>query len=120
MSFSSVTLKLKTHSQLTKSPFTGTDCLFSVRTVEFQNNINDYMCLSHVKYNYQLIVYLFQGKLNYWCREKHWRHMQNVALEGQTKYGNDPLLKFFYGYSLVCEGIHILIITVFLLLLSVR
>lgn len=47
---------------------------------------------------------LFQGSINYWCREKHWRHMQNVALEGQSKYGNDPLLKFFYGYSLICEG----------------
>ena len=32
VSFSSVTstLKLKTHSQLTQSPFTGTDCLFLI------------------------------------------------------------------------------------------
>lgn len=30
--------------------------------------------------------------------------MQNVAVEGQTKYGNDPVLKFFYAYSLICEG----------------
>ena len=32
VSFSSVisTLKLKAHSQLTQSPFTGTDCLFKI------------------------------------------------------------------------------------------
>ena len=36
MFFSSVTstLKLKTHSQLTQSPFTGTDCLFFVYVVQ--------------------------------------------------------------------------------------
>ncbi|KAK2186994.1 hypothetical protein NP493_181g04009 [Ridgeia piscesae] len=29
--------------------------------------------------------------------------MQNVASEGLKKYGNDSLLKFFYGYSLILE-----------------
>ena len=45
-----------------------------------------------------------QAKINYWCREKHYRHMQNAALEGLRKYGNDPILKFFNAYSLILEG----------------
>ena len=43
------------------------------------------------------------AKLNYYCRENYYRHVQNAALEGLKKYGNDPVLKFFYGYSLVLE-----------------
>jgi hypothetical protein len=30
--------------------------------------------------------------------------MQNAAQEGLRKYGNDPLLKFFIGYSMVLES----------------
>ena len=30
--------------------------------------------------------------------------MQNVALEGMKKYGNDPVLKFFNAFSMILEG----------------
>ena len=30
-----------------------------------------------------------------------------MAVEGLKKYGNDPLLRFFYGYSLILEGKYI-------------
>ncbi|XP_013391055.1 tetratricopeptide repeat protein 21B [Lingula anatina] len=43
------------------------------------------------------------AKINYYCREKLYRHMQNAALEGMKKYGNDPVLKFFHAYSMLLE-----------------
>ncbi|XP_070546763.1 tetratricopeptide repeat protein 21B-like [Ptychodera flava] len=41
--------------------------------------------------------------LNYYCREKYYRHMQNVASESLKKYGSDPVLLFFKAYSLILE-----------------
>ncbi|XP_077996608.1 tetratricopeptide repeat protein 21B-like [Glandiceps talaboti] len=43
------------------------------------------------------------ARLNYYCREKYYRHMQNAALESLKKYGSDPVLLFFKAYSLVLE-----------------
>lgn len=66
-------------------------------------NYFDALCSSDIP-DVQLFSVVSQSTINYWCREKHYRHMQNAAKEGLTKYGNDPLLKYFYGYSLVLES----------------
>ncbi|XP_074652535.1 tetratricopeptide repeat protein 21B-like [Tubulanus polymorphus] len=42
--------------------------------------------------------------ITYYCREKYYHHMQNAALDGLRKYGNDPILKFFNAYSMVLIG----------------
>ncbi|CAH1774388.1 unnamed protein product [Owenia fusiformis] len=44
------------------------------------------------------------AKINYYCRERYFRHMQTAAVEGLKKYGNDPVLKFFSAYGMVLEG----------------
>ena len=30
--------------------------------------------------------------------------MQNAAQDGIRKFGNDAVLKYFYGYSMILEG----------------
>ena len=52
-------------------------------------------------------MFLLQAKINYWCREKHFRHMGNAAQEGLQKYGNDPILKYFWAYSMILEGMYV-------------
>ena len=51
-----------------------------------------------------LMLNHFQSKIYYYCREKHYRHVQKVAQEGLQKYGNDPVLKFFNAFSMIVEG----------------
>lgn len=47
------------------------------------------------------------GTLNYWCREKHYHQMQNVATEAQKKYANDPILKYFNALGSILSGTRI-------------
>jgi hypothetical protein len=44
------------------------------------------------------------GTISYWCREKHYRHIKNVATDAQKRYNNDPFLKFFNAFGTILEG----------------
>lgn len=44
------------------------------------------------------------GKINYYCREQYFCHMENAATEGLQKYSNDVVLKFFRAYSYILQG----------------
>ncbi|XP_068940430.1 tetratricopeptide repeat protein 21A isoform X2 [Petaurus breviceps papuanus] len=39
----------------------------------------------------------------YYCQEKYFRHVQNVASEGLRKFSNDSVLQFFKAYGLLRE-----------------
>ncbi|XP_018408984.1 PREDICTED: tetratricopeptide repeat protein 21A [Nanorana parkeri] len=39
----------------------------------------------------------------FYCNEKYYRHMQNLAREGLQKYYNDPVLLFFKAYGILTE-----------------
>ncbi|CAD5116982.1 DgyrCDS5817 [Dimorphilus gyrociliatus] len=41
--------------------------------------------------------------INYYIREKQWRHAQSAAQEGLRKYNNDSVLRFFNGFTMVLE-----------------
>ncbi|XP_041371664.1 tetratricopeptide repeat protein 21B-like [Gigantopelta aegis] len=43
------------------------------------------------------------AKINYYCREKYYAHMESAATEGLQKYGNDPVLKFFAAYAKILQ-----------------
>ncbi|KAK6182507.1 hypothetical protein SNE40_010181 [Patella caerulea] len=44
------------------------------------------------------------SKINYYCREKYYSHMENVASESLQKFGNDPVLKFFVAFAKILQG----------------
>ncbi|MEE6467375.1 hypothetical protein FKM82_007217 [Ascaphus truei] len=39
----------------------------------------------------------------YYCHEKYFRHVQNLAREGLQKFNNDPVLLFFKSYGILME-----------------
>ncbi|KAM5158028.1 tetratricopeptide repeat protein 21A [Mantella aurantiaca] len=39
----------------------------------------------------------------FYCNEKYYRHMQNIAREGLQKFYNDPVLLFFKAYGILME-----------------
>ncbi|XP_020612885.1 tetratricopeptide repeat protein 21B-like [Orbicella faveolata] len=41
--------------------------------------------------------------INYYCREKYYRHLQNACLESLKKYGNDPVLIFWKAFGVLME-----------------
>ncbi|KXJ11499.1 tetratricopeptide repeat protein 21B [Exaiptasia diaphana] len=41
--------------------------------------------------------------INYYCREKYYRHLQNTCLESLQKYGNDPVLIFWKAFGILME-----------------
>ncbi|CAH3123731.1 unnamed protein product [Pocillopora meandrina] len=41
--------------------------------------------------------------INYYCREKYYRHLQNSCLESLKKYGNDPVLIFWKAFGVLME-----------------
>ncbi|KAK7092869.1 tetratricopeptide repeat protein 21B-like [Littorina saxatilis] len=43
------------------------------------------------------------AKINYYCREGYYGHMENAANEGLQRYGNDPVLKFFGAFAKVLQ-----------------
>lgn len=43
------------------------------------------------------------AKINYYCREGYYGHMENAAVEGLHRYGNDPVLKFFVAFAKVMQ-----------------
>ena len=43
--------------------------------------------------------------INYYCREKYYRHLQNACLESLKKYGNDPVLIFWKAFGVLMEGL---------------
>lgn len=45
-----------------------------------------------------------QAHINYYCREKYYRHLQNTCLESLKKYGNDPVLVFWKAFGVLMEG----------------
>lgn len=47
---------------------------------------------------------LILGKINYYCRQQFYSHMEKAATEGFTKYGNDSLLKYFKGFAIILQG----------------
>ena len=47
---------------------------------------------------------IVQSRINYFCREKYYRAMQQTAVIGLKKFSGDPVYKFFYGLSLILEG----------------
>ena len=47
-----------------------------------------------------------QAKINYYCREGYYGHMENAASEGLHRYGNDPVLKFFVAFAKVLQGMN--------------
>ncbi|XP_015209733.2 tetratricopeptide repeat protein 21B isoform X1 [Lepisosteus oculatus] len=44
------------------------------------------------------------ASLTYYCREKYYHHVIQVASEYLKTYNNDPLLLFFKGYGILMEG----------------
>ncbi|XP_063424970.1 tetratricopeptide repeat protein 21B-like [Mytilus trossulus] len=44
------------------------------------------------------------GKINYYCREKYYCHMENAASEGLQKYSNDVILKYLKAYAIILQG----------------
>jgi hypothetical protein len=50
-----------------------------------------------------MCLYL-QGKINYYCREKYYCHMEQAATEGLQKYSNDVILKYFKAFAIVLQG----------------
>ncbi|KAL3836422.1 hypothetical protein ACJMK2_021855 [Sinanodonta woodiana] len=44
------------------------------------------------------------AKVNYYCREKYFCHMEAAAEEGLKKFGNDLVLKFFRGYAMILQN----------------
>jgi hypothetical protein len=49
-------------------------------------------------------MFFLQSRINYFCREKYYRAMQQTAVTGLKKFSGDPVYKFFYGLSLILEG----------------
>ncbi|CAG0921103.1 unnamed protein product [Notodromas monacha] len=47
---------------------------------------------------------ILKSKINYFCREKYFRAMQQAAVLGMKKFSGDPVFKFYYGLSLIFEG----------------
>lgn len=47
---------------------------------------------------------LILDKINYYCRQQFYCHMEKAAAEGLTKYGNDSVLKYFKGFAILLQG----------------
>lgn len=45
-----------------------------------------------------------QAKINYYCREGYYGHMETAATDGLHRYGNDPVLKFFAAFAKIMQG----------------
>lgn len=43
-------------------------------------------------------------KIHYFCREKYYQTMENIALEGIKKFPDDPAFKLYSGIALVLSG----------------
>ncbi|PVD35924.1 hypothetical protein C0Q70_02893 [Pomacea canaliculata] len=44
-----------------------------------------------------------QAKINYYCREGYYGHMETAATDGLHRYGNDPVLKFFAAFAKIMQ-----------------
>lgn len=45
-----------------------------------------------------------QSLINFYAREKYWRHIQIVCNEGLRKRGDDPTLIFWKAFGVLMEG----------------
>ncbi|XP_046862634.1 tetratricopeptide repeat protein 21B-like [Xenia sp. Carnegie-2017] len=43
------------------------------------------------------------GSINYYCRARFYRHLQNVYLQGLQKHGGDPVLTFWKAFGILME-----------------
>lgn len=60
--------------------------------------------LPSVAIEFKLYFFYLQALINYYCREKYYRHLQNTCLESLQKYGNDPVLIFWKAFGILMEG----------------
>nr|XP_020143596.1 uncharacterized protein LOC105867217 [Microcebus murinus] len=42
--------------------------------------------------------------INYYCKERYFRHILLAASEGIKRYGSDPVFRFFHAYGILMEG----------------
>ncbi|MEE6467374.1 hypothetical protein FKM82_007217 [Ascaphus truei] len=47
--------------------------------------------------------HIIKAGIFYYCHEKYFRHVQNLAREGLQKFNNDPVLLFFKSYGILME-----------------